>query len=538
VLSFATSPPAGTVRRSRSIPRLLLLLVAIASVTTLSVAALHYVTSIQTFTASSAMTTATVARLDGSYDLLERISGDMSELQQLLRLEDPDAIEKAVQDLHASQQQSLKLLEGCGSAGAGVKVKFDALVTLEAAVVDQFLKGQNALAYEKLLHGVSPQASAVLEAVRAYHEDIQATAQRELAARQAQMKSRLGWQSAAIGALLAGFLWIGLRLKNQIVRALLGLAAELGRVSESSAGSATQVSAASQTLADGSSKQAASIQETSASLEEMASVTKRNSENAQKANQLARQAREAADQGASQMQAMNAAMEAIKASGDDIAKIIRTIDEIAFQTNILALNAAVEAARAGEAGMGFAVVAEEVRSLAQRSAQAAKETAAKIEGAIEKSGQGVEISGKVAGALNDILLKIRQVDGLVAEVANASLEQTRGIAQINTAVGQVDEVTQSNAASAEQVAGAAQELNAQADAMKHSVSALRMLVGYHAVEAADSAPAGPALATRQKQAPNTPPPVRTNGHAPVAPATHPPMPRRKEIPLEAGCRDF
>ena len=127
------------------------------------------------------------------------------------------------------------------------------------------------------------------------------------------------------------------------------------------------------------------------------------------------------------MQAMTTAMEAIKVSSDDIAKIIKTIDEIAFQTNILALNAAVEAARAGEAGMGFAVVADEVRNLAQRSAQAAKETAAKIEGAIGKTAQGVEISAKVAQALNDIVAKVRQVDELVAEVASASREQTQGI---------------------------------------------------------------------------------------------------------------
>ena len=131
----------------------------------------------------------------------------------------------------------------------------------------------------------------------------------------------------------------------------------------------------------------------------MSTMTKRNAENAQKANDLAKQARTAADKGAGDMQAMTAAMEAIKVSSDDIAKIIKTIDEIAFQTNILALNAAVEAARAGEAGMGFAVVADEVRNLAQRSAQAAKETAAKIEGAIAKTAQGVEISGKVAKTL-------------------------------------------------------------------------------------------------------------------------------------------
>ena len=154
------------------------------------------------------------------------------------------------------------------------------------------------------------------------------------------------------------------------------------------ASAASQISTASQSLAEGASEQAASLEETSSSLEEMASMTKRNAENAQKANDLAKEARHSADKGAGDMQTMSTAMEAIKVSSDDIAKIIKTIDEIAFQTNILALNAAVEAARAGEAGMGFAVVADEVRNLAQRSAQAAKETATKIEGAITKTDRG------------------------------------------------------------------------------------------------------------------------------------------------------
>jgi uncharacterized phage infection (PIP) family protein YhgE len=160
-----------------------------------------------------------------------------------------------------------------------------------------------------------------------------------------------------------------------------------------------------------------------------------------------------------------------------VSKIIKTIDEIAFQTNILALNAAVEAARAGEAGMGFAVVADEVRNLAQRCAQAAKETAAKIEDSVQKSIHGVEISAKVGRSLEEIVSKARQIDEMAAEVATASKEQNQGIGQVNTAVSQMDKITQSNAANAEESASAAEELNAQAEGLKDAVQNLLQIVG-------------------------------------------------------------
>lgn len=238
---------------------------------------------------------------------------------------------------------------------------------------------------------------------------------------------------------------------------------------------ASQMSSASQTLAEGASEQAASLEETSSSLEELSSTTRVNAESAQSAKDLAAQARRATDNGVADMQVMNEAMTAIQASSNDIAKIIKTIDEIAFQTNILALNAAVEAARAGEAGLGFAVVADAVRSLAGRSAQAAGETAAKIETAINQTALGVEINRKVSAGLIEIAGKARQMDELVVQVASASRDQTQGITQINLAVNQMDKVTQGNAASAEETAAAAGELNAQAQAMKEAVNDLLKL---------------------------------------------------------------
>ncbi|MBI5422810.1 MAG: MCP four helix bundle domain-containing protein [Opitutae bacterium] len=276
----------------------------------------------------------------------------------------------------------------------------------------------------------------------------------------------------ALGALLAAVI-VGWWVIRGINRVLHDMAGALDEASSQVAAAAGQVSASSQSLAEGSSEQAAS-------LEELASMTKRNAEGATDAKQTASAARRSADRGAEQMRAMQTAMQAIKLASEEITKILKTIDEIAFQTNILALNAAVEAARAGEAGAGFAVVAEEVRNLAQRSAQAAKETATKIEDSVTKSAQGVQISTEVARSFEEIQGNILKLDGLVAEIATASSEQSTGIGQVTTAVSQMDKVTQSNAGNAEETAAAAEELSAQSQVLKESVGALQALVGSRA----------------------------------------------------------
>ena len=271
-------------------------------------------------------------------------------------------------------------------------------------------------------------------------------------------------------------LFLGIFITRSLVKILSQTASSLSEGSDQVASASGQISSASQSLAEGASEQAASLEETSASLEEIASMTKRNAENALSAKDLSGETRKAAETGSANMQEMNHAMADIQSASSNIAKIIKTIDEIAFQTNILALNAAVEAARAGEAGAGFAVVADEVRNLAQRSANAAKETAEKIEDSIAKSANGVAISGKVTVSLNEIVTKARQVDELVAEIATASREQSQGIDQVNTAVTQMDKVTQTNAAAAEESASAAEELTAQAATLRELVADLQNLV--------------------------------------------------------------
>ena len=309
-------------------------------------------------------------------------------------------------------------------------------------------------------------------AASAYEDDFDAAIRVVNSALTRMVWSILG-TAVGMSVLAIGFSWF---VSRGIARSLHQVIAQLTSASEQLFSASGQVSGTSQTLAEGSSEQAASLEETSSSLEEMAGMTKRNAESATKANELTRQARQSADTGAVDMQIMNTAMKDIKVSSDDIAKIIKTIDEIAFQTNILALNAAVEAARAGEAGMGFAVVAEEVRALAQRSAQAARETAGKIEGAITKTAQGVQISDKVSLSLAEIVEKVRRVDELVAEVSTASREQSQGVQQITTAVTQMDKVVQNNAAGAEESASAAAKLNAQAESLKEAVGDLLDLV--------------------------------------------------------------
>jgi methyl-accepting chemotaxis protein len=259
-------------------------------------------------------------------------------------------------------------------------------------------------------------------------------------------------------------------------RRITGIIESLTEGAQQVASASGQVSSASQSLAEGATEQAAGLEETSSSLEEMSSMTKQNADNAQQASVLAGEARKAAQGGAESMQRMSRAIDDIQKSSDETAKIIKVIDEIAFQTNLLALNAAVEAARAGEAGKGFAVVAEEVRNLAMRSAEAAKNTANMIEESVKNAKNGVAISGEVSKALGEIVDGIAKTTDLVGEIAAASAEQAQGIDQVNTAVAQMDKVTQQNAANAEESASASEELSAQAEAMQGIVEELVALV--------------------------------------------------------------
>jgi len=244
--------------------------------------------------------------------------------------------------------------------------------------------------------------------------------------------------------------------------------------SEQVAAGSRQVSASSMALSQGATEQASSIEELTASIEEISTQTMLNAQNATQANELAEAARENAIQGNQQMKEMLQAMEEINNSSGSIFKIIKVIDEIAFQTNILALNAAVEAARAGQHGKGFAVVAEEVRNLAARSANAAKETSDMIEGSIKKVEIGTKIANNTAVALNKIVEGVTKATNLVSEIATASNEQALGINQVNQGIMQVSDVVQTNSATSEESAAASEELSSQAELLREQVSKFKL----------------------------------------------------------------
>lgn len=274
-----------------------------------------------------------------------------------------------------------------------------------------------------------------------------------------------------IGAIL-----LSITITQSIVRPLARAIANLTAGADQVSSASGQVASSSQQMAEGASEQASQLEETAAALEELASQTHQNTDNTQQANLTAIAVRDAAQRGEQAMARMLEAINKIKTSSNDTAKILKTIDEIAFQTNLLALNAAVEAARAGESGKGFAVVAEEVRSLARRSAEAAKTTTSLLEDAQRSSESGVVASDEVSTVFNEIRTAAEKVAAISAEVSTATREQATGIDQINESMTHLDQVTQSNAANSEQAAAAGEQLSAQAHELNDVVSHLQALI--------------------------------------------------------------
>jgi len=336
--------------------------------------------------------------------------------------------------------------------------------------------GETDAARFAILDGVEEVADACLDRFNEAIEHNLDLAAAEVASARSRLRSG-SWitgtmigLAAVIGTLLAA------RITRSLSRTLIGISDALEGGATSTVDACGRLTDVSQTVAAGCTEQSSAVAETGAALEEMSVMIRCTADNAARATQLAKEARSAAETGADTMAEMDSAMQSIGSASGEVAKIIKQIDEIAFQTNILALNAAVEAARAGEAGAGFAVVADEVRSLAQRSAAAARETAERIEAAIESSRQGEASCGRVGTSLATIAERVTAADKLVAEIATAAQEQSQGIRQIGSAMTQLDQVTQENAARADEGAASARDLADQAAAVRGHIEQLRGLV--------------------------------------------------------------
>jgi len=295
-----------------------------------------------------------------------------------------------------------------------------------------------------------------------------------------QMRAAMAdiWTMSGIGLVLAviglAVIWF---MARSIARPIHNIISSLGESAEQVNSASDQLSSSSQKLAEGSSEQASSLEETSSSLEEMSSQTKQNADNARAAKQSRDEAYESLQSAHQAMEETVQAMSRISSSGEEIGKVIKTIDDIAFQTNLLALNAAVEAARAGEAGKGFAVVAEEVRNLAQRTSEEAKNTQSMIESTVSEINSGSQLLDKTKEAFETVVSENKKVASLIDEITASSEEQAKGVEQVNNAVAEMDKVVQQNASDAEESSSAAQELSSQADQLDRMVRQLEAIVG-------------------------------------------------------------
>jgi len=406
------------------------------------------------------------------------------------------------------------------------------------AVSDQVTN--NAQAYKMARTQLDPASDRYLTALETLIDSARTDADDE--SKSIQSASQSSKAGILIGLSLASIVGIGVALIiiRGTARILRNVSNSLNDGSSQVASASAQVSSASQTLAEGSSEQASSLEETSSSLEEMASMAKHNAERTDKCKGWMGEARGIVSNVDKLLSEMAASIQEAKRSSEATGKVVKTIEEIAFQTNILALNAAVEAARAGEAGMGFAVVADEVRNLAQRCAQAAKETSVLIENAAVAANKGSLLTISTQEAFKQNIEISTKIGTAVDEIATAVKEQTQGLAQINTAVGQMDKVTQSNAATAEESAAAAEELNAQAALMKQSVAELLQLVDGTSETGTKNPVSGtqptnmihPVTAKRATPTSNG---RNGNGHtSTVLPAAK----RRDEIPLDNDFKNF
>lgn len=454
--------------------QLRLLLGALCVVAAAAVSFYHWTLG-QLANRATEMQGAATSALTTSYELLEGLSRLQNGVMVSLRERDPDALEKLLAGLKDERERVDTLLTR-HSATASVQAPFAAWCQTADDIFADYLKGDTATAQYTYIAELTPQYDQVLRQLQEARGHIDQELQAVAAAHHAATQ-RTRWTALAIvaGTMAAGAVVLGV-FRWHVLRRLRAVAGVLRTCATSLGDAAHTIAETSQVEADAANRQAAGLEETSAALEQITGVTSTSAQRATLAKSASTQARDAVARGTTAMEHMAMAIAEIEKRAADTARIIKVIDEIAFQTNLLALNAAVEAARAGEAGKGFAVVAEEVRNLARRSAEAARDTCTLIEASVTGARDGVALVGEVRSLLGTVAEHNRTVTGLVDEIATASREQEQGVAQINTAVSGISQDTQDTAGSAQRAAQVAAGLDTQADTLQRCVDDLASLI--------------------------------------------------------------
>lgn len=431
----------------------------------------------QSLKRSAAVTTHALSEIQKTIALEDTVDNAHSAVEQFLRIKDADEMETALGVLRKKEELATQLIASAKDNATSINTRYRELLEAHNAVLDEMLRGNTADARQTFFSRAVSCRGALQSELAVVRAAVERQTQSAMNAHEKDMRDNKFKQTLVISSVVLVVILGGWRLKTIIVQELQNVCDAVSDSTSHLTDTTHHFAATGRELADCFSHQAASIEESSAALEQVTSMTKRTATNAQSAKELGNDNALTAQSCTADMHAMTKAMDEIKISSDDIAKTIKVIDEIAFQTNLLALNAAVEAARAGEAGAGFAVVAGEVRSLAQRSAQAAREIHPKIEDSKIKSMRGVEFSSKVAAGFQTITTKAAKMDSLLTEIASAASEQNQGIVQISGAVRELDNTTKQSASAAAEMIAANTSLNHHTELLNQTVTRLDHIVG-------------------------------------------------------------